>query len=269
MTPTPQQLAACAHVRDSERNLAVRARAGTGKTTLLVQLTEQISGREKALAVAFNKSIAEELRSRVPRRVDVKTLHGLGFAAIQRAWGRRLETDSQRQRSYAREVVPESGNWSKRTVVGTVCKLVSLAMGQLATTPDAVASVMYEYGVLADRGVKPEQYVDWAVQVIARSRTETTAISFDDMVFLPAIEKVMTGANDVVFLDEAQDANPAQKALVLAAVRRGGKVVIVGDDRQAIYRWRGAGDGAFDDLVNELKAEVLPLTWTFRENLSQ
>lgn len=232
MTPTPQQIAACEHVRDSSRNLAVRARAGTGKTTLLVKLTEQISRREKALAVAFNKSIAEELRARVPRHIDVKTLHGLGFAAIQRAWGRRLETDAQRQRSYAREVVPESPSWSHRTVVGTVCKLVSMAMGQLATTPDHVAEVMYEYGILADRGVKPEQYVDWAVQVIARSRAETSAISFDDMVFLPAIEQVMTGAYDVVFFDEAQDANPAQKALLLAAVRRGGKVVIVGDDRQ-------------------------------------
>lgn len=264
MDLTPQQQAACLHVRDSEKNLAVRARAGSGKTTLLKLLTRQISSREKAMAVAFNKSIAEELKTGVPRHVDVKTLHGLGFGAIQRAWGRKLETDSQRQRSYAREVVPESPQWSKRAVVGTVCKLVSLAMGQLATTPERVAEVMFEYGVLPDRGVQPEQYVGWAVTVIGMSRRETSAISFDDMVFLPAIENVATGAYDVVFFDEAQDGNPAQTRLILNAVRRGGKVVIVGDDRQAIYRWRGAGAGAFDSLVQELKADVLPLTWTFR-----
>lgn len=232
MDLTPQQQAACQHVRESERNLAVRARAGSGKTTLLKLLTRQISSREKALAVAFNKSIAEELKTGVPRHVDVKTLHGLGFGAIQRAWGRKLETDSQRQRSYAREVVPESPQWSKRAVVGTVCKLVSLAMGQLATTPDRVAEVMFEYGVLPDRGVQPEQYVGWAVTVIEMSRRETSAISFDDMVFLPAIEDIATGAYDVVFFDEAQDGNPAQTRLILNAVRRGGKVVIVGDDRQ-------------------------------------
>ena len=264
MNPTPQQLAACVHVRDSDRNLAVRARAGSGKTTLLKMLARQISSRERAQAVAFNKDIAETLRKELPRHVNATTLHGLGYAAIQRAWGRSLAIDNNRQRVYAREVVPESREYNYRTVVGTVCRLVSLAMGQLATTPESIAKVMDAYGVLPDKGVLPERYPEWAAAVLVKSRQETASISYDDMVFLPAIENVATGANHVVFFDEAQDANPAQKRLILNAMHRRGKAVIVGDDRQAIYHWRGAGADAFDDLVTDLQADVLPLTWTFR-----
>ena len=65
-------------------------------------------------------------------------------------------------------------------------------------------------------------------------------------------------------LDEAQDANKAQATLVKNSIRRTGKIIFVGDDRQAIYTWRGAGVGAFDQLIHELDADELPLTWTFR-----
>lgn len=250
-------------MRESDKHLAIRARAGTGKTTLLVALAHETSSRETIGAYAFNRSIREELTRRMPPHVGVNTLHGLGYAAIQRAWGR-LAIDGNRQRSLAQRVVPESKAYAKRNVVGTVCHLVQLSMHRLAITGDAVAETMLTYGVLPEKGLKPELYVDWALQVLALSRQQTKAISYDDMVFLPAIENLRTGANHASLFDEAQDGTPAEIRVIRNSIRAKGKVVFVGDDRQGIYWWRGGDASAFDDLVATLEADVLPLTWTFR-----
>jgi len=67
-----------------------------------------------------------------------------------------------------------------------------------------------------------------------------------------------------VFVDETQDLNKAQLALVKRSVKTGGMVVAVGDDRQAIYRWRGADSNAMPNMVKELNAVVLPLSVTYR-----
>jgi superfamily I DNA/RNA helicase len=69
---------------------------------------------------------------------------------------------------------------------------------------------------------------------------------------------------DYVFLDEAQDTSRARRALVKKFLKPNGKLVIVGDDRQAIYGFAGASPDALDELVQEMSAEVLPLTMTWR-----
>jgi ATP-dependent exoDNAse (exonuclease V) beta subunit len=48
------------------------------------------------------------------------------------------------------------------------------------------------------------------------------------------------------------------------AVKRGGRVIAVGDDRQAIYGFRGADSNSLDRLKRELNAKELTLTITYR-----
>jgi hypothetical protein len=70
----------------AHRNLIVRARAGTGKTTTIKQ-SLRVAEEGSMLLCAFNKNIAAELERGVPPGVRVQTLHGVGFAAVRRAWG--------------------------------------------------------------------------------------------------------------------------------------------------------------------------------------
>lgn len=58
--------------------------------------------------------------------------------------------------------------------------------------------------------------------------------------------------------------NAAQIELALKSVRKGGRVLVVGDDRQAIYGFRGADSGSLDRLKAAMGAEELPLTVTYR-----
>jgi DNA helicase II / ATP-dependent DNA helicase PcrA len=70
--------------------LQINAVAGSGKTSTLLRLLEQIPESEHAqtLFCAFNKRIVEELQARAPNSVTVKTIHALGASTLYRHFNR-------------------------------------------------------------------------------------------------------------------------------------------------------------------------------------
>ncbi|MEQ1575905.1 MAG: UvrD-helicase domain-containing protein, partial [Vicinamibacterales bacterium] len=68
----------------------------------------------------------------------------------------------------------------------------------------------------------------------------------------------------LIVVDEAQDMSAPQLEIAQMSLAPGGRMVVVGDDRQAIYRFRGADSNALDRLKTELHASELGLTTTFR-----
>ena len=95
--PSPEQLKIRRWFQSGSGNLIVRARAGCGKTTTILDGVEH-APELRVLLAAFNKAIAQELQARVKsNKVDVKTLHGLGYAFIRDSWGRvQVDTDGRR-----------------------------------------------------------------------------------------------------------------------------------------------------------------------------
>jgi DNA helicase-2/ATP-dependent DNA helicase PcrA len=69
---------------------------------------------------------------------------------------------------------------------------------------------------------------------------------------------------DQVFVDETQDLNAAQIELTLRAIKDGGRILAMGDPRQAIYQFRGADDKAFENVKARLAAIELPLSVCYR-----
>jgi len=96
--------------------------------------------------------------------------------------------------------------------------------------------------------------------VFAKERTPV--IDFADMIFLPLVHRWVRPWFDLVVLDEAQDWTRAMLQLVRGCCRRDGRICIVGDDRQAIYAFRGADSSSLDRLKAELKAAELGLKTT-------
>jgi len=84
------------------------------------------------------------------------------------------------------------------------------------------------------------------------------------MIWLPTIYDLRPKTYDVVFVDEAQDLNNCQRWMIDHTLRKGGRLIAVGDPRQAIYQFRGAGSNVIDDLVATFDAKVLPLSITYR-----
>ena len=72
-------------IENTENHVFINAGAGTGKTTTIVESSGKLPLGTKAAFLAFNKSIADELATKLPEGVVAKTFHAFGFAAIRAA----------------------------------------------------------------------------------------------------------------------------------------------------------------------------------------
>lgn len=250
-------------------NLVVRARAGTGKTTTIIEALNH-APNDKALLAAFNKRIAVELQGRISSpNVEAKTLHALGFAFIRRQWQNvtvDAVVDTDRARAAAGKTAPDE-------MVAMVKKLAGLLKSCAPFTADLaeVGDVALAFDCIPDEEWEEE---GWDVKRVAelaiiardaaKERDERGRISFDDMVFIPIANGFVRPWFTLVVVDEAQDMNYSQLLLARRACKRTGRIVVVGDDRQAIYGFRGADSNGIDRLKEELEATELGLTVTYR-----
>jgi hypothetical protein len=97
---------------------------------------------------------------------------------------------------------------------------------------------------------------------IAAVRKPKDGIDFADMLYLPVRNHWLAKTYDLVVVDEAQDMTVTQLEIARGVCR--GRIVVVGDDRQAIYAFRGADSGSLDRLKAELGAAELGLRTTYR-----
>lgn len=251
---TEQQEQIFDFVSNGAGNAVVEAYAGTGKTTTIVEAVRRVPRGSKVLFVAFNKSIAEELQRRLPG-AQAMTLHSLGLKAVTRACGRR-PIDGDVLKKTIRELLPDA-SFDDRTALA---KLVGACKTDLCDNAHELVND-FDFSDECD----PVRMADLANKLMSAQRTHgTSAIDFDDMVWLPAVNKWNVGAFDFVFVDETQDLSPGQLVLVKRAAGKYGRIVAIGDRRQSIYGFRGADEQAIPRMIEELDAKVLPLSITYR-----
>ena len=264
-----EQTAIHAWFKEGTGNLVVRARAGTGKThTSKAGLS--LAPESRMLYAVFNKKNQLEAQGKITdRRVEVKTLHGVGYACILRAWGKVQPDDVV---EYDR-TVSICGNDAPDEVLGAVQKLVGFLKNAFTDIPtvEQAAEVCDERTIevngFADAskgGWTTEKLAFKAVGVLELSKVkdELNRISFNDMVWLPVACNMVSAQYDLVLIDEAQDMNAPQ--LEMAIRSSNGRVCVVGDDRQCIYGFRGAVQDGLGIMKDLLQASELGLTTTYR-----
>jgi len=243
-------------VKNTTRNLVLLARAGSGKTTTIIEACSLVPGR--AVFLAFNKEIQIELDARVPKNTEALTSHSFGFRAVRKVFGN-LKVNRDRDRDIVLQVLPRSAS---RGDVGQMMKLVSMSKAWLASDVIDVINLANGYGcVPEDDTTSLETWASYALRALELAKKVTREISFDDMVWLPIALNLPVEKADVAFIDETQDWNRCQLELALRAAKR---IIAVGDDRQAIYAFRGADALAMQRITERLDALVLPLNVTYR-----
>lgn len=254
-------------VSEGKGHTVVIARAGSGKTSTIVESFGHVPRGKTVLMCAFNKAIADELSARAPSGVTVSTLHSYGLRACKSAFGWKLEIDRNKVYKILDERFPNqdpktAAGKEAREIVRAANKLVSLAKAALASTAEEIEGLADHYDVQFE--CDASVLFRTCVWVLDQCRERTDVVDFDDMVWLPAVLDLPVRQFDMVFVDETQDLNKAQIELALKACRRGGRIIAVGDDRQAIYQFRGADEHAIPNLVKALKAKTMPLSVTYR-----
>lgn len=249
-------------VRAGTGHTVVLARAGSGKTSTIVEALKHVPQGESALLVAFNKSIAQELGGRAPKGVEVMTLHSYGLRAVK-ARNPRCRIDNDKTKVVASALFGGEAKYFG----AALGKAVSVAKNLLLATEPEVDAVLDAFQIdvpgPATQAAR-NRFVAAVVEVLHKSANGLDLVDFDDMIWLPVRLGLPQQKFDRVFIDETQDLNPCQIALALGCVKPAGRIVAVGDDRQAIYGFRGADKNAIGRVVASLGAKTLPLSITYR-----
>lgn len=274
--PTDEQIA----VRDAARgkqSLMIRAYAGTGKTTTLEFAGKEI--KAPALALAFNVSIKKELERRFAPNFTVKTLNGLGYGALMRAMpGTTFQPpDGRKIGKLVSHVAKDEKIDLMSEAWDGVKSLVMLAMNNGLVPRDEGRPLIEDnetnwLAMMEREGILPDDYSffkNLAYKVLEASNrlTEQGIISFDDQVYYSVCVRGQFPKFPVMVVDEAQDLSPLNHAMLELSKRDDGRLIVVGDPKQAIYAFRGADSQSMARL-RRLKPESewtdLALTLTFR-----
>jgi superfamily I DNA/RNA helicase len=270
--PSPQQATFFSWITDDTGSCVLEAVAGSGKTTTLIQALNLMVGQ--VFFGAYNKKIAEEIAARAPQRqgLFVSTMHAAGFKAWRRA-APRVQVNGDKCRDifrFASDQYPEYTPFE-----GPVLQLVSLAKqaavgiskpaGQRSTWTDLIDHFDIECFDEATSTDNTDLIIKLARKTLERSiERDNDVVDFDDMIYAPLVHNVKMFQHDWVLIDEAQDTNESRRLLALRMLKKGGRLVAVGDRHQAIYGFTGADSDALDLIARAVNAKQLPLTTTFR-----
>lgn len=260
--------------RNGVGHLLVRARAGCGKTTIIMEGVS-LAPEANILIAAFSKIIQIELEKRLKlikrRGITAKTLHAAGLACISRFRnGIKIQFDSTRADEITAAVC---GVNVPSDVMRLVTKLHTKGreIAPHARVLGDLTEVQVQFDCMPDdswanSGFPPERVEELALAAMeyASQIKDGGIIDGSDMIFLPVRNRWLAPLYDMVVVDEAQDMTPAQLEIATGILKPGGRMAIVGDDRQGIFAFRGADSGALDRLKNELGAAELGLKTTYR-----
>lgn len=271
-TPTPEQQAIIEFAQTRTENLCVEARAGAAKTSTLVLLAEALPDT-KILCLAFNKAIAEEMKSRLPANCESKTLHGLGFGVWQKFIGKRCKVEGRKVYFLLSEEIKKIEDPEERA---EAFELMSETLDILRTAKQVgwlPQSYRGHWKPLIDDEefwlslpMEPTGLQQMLVERVARisfSLALEGEIDFDDMIFAPALCSVSWPSFPLTLVDEAQDLSPINHHCLKKMVRNK-RLIAVGDPCQAIYGFRGADAQSMQNLSHRFSMETLKLTVSFR-----
>jgi hypothetical protein len=281
----PQERAAIAFMNGG-RNLQIIAGPGCGKSFFLALLTWIAKSLGLGgIVIAFNKSTVEEAIAKgvIAPGFEVVTSHSAGATIIRNnIRGKMGDVNHSKLHWLLKDVWPTDKVNGVRVKISKAerklrwanynlgKKLIPLYKSQTLNTAEDGKLLMAEFNIEPNGAIVKD--VLSAIPGILKANDLKTAagnVDFNDMISGPLRLGYTPKAHDLVFVDEVQDFSPAQLKLALSLAGDSGRTVMVGDPKQAIYRWRGAASSGMDTALVSLKAhkrgaERLPLLLTYR-----
>lgn len=263
-----EQEAIFAWFRDGSGNCVVQARAGTGKTTTIKQAFSFAPEAGPLLYAVFNKKNQKEAQEKITdARVDVRTLHSLGFFFIKTVWAKAQPDDNvefERLNAVC-SALPDDMVSPLLRLVG-FCKNLFTGIPEVNQVLEVIDSRNLSAPDLLAIEFTDAKMAEIAIAVLRASLVADSLgrVSFNDMVWLPVAAGWVKPLFSLVVVDEAQDMNMPQLMMAERACKPGGRICVVGDDRQAIYGFRGAASDGMHLMKQRLNACTLGLTTTYR-----
>lgn len=297
-----EQIAAIEH---GDGPLLIIAGAGTGKTTVVTERINWLIQKGHAkpseiLALTFTEKAAKEMEERVDKALPygytqlwISTFHSFGDRVLRQEAihigldpGYRLMSEAQSVMFFRKHVFSFSLEYFR----------------PLGNPNKFIGAILEHFSRLKDEDIAPVQYLEWAANYELRItnqeekeegqiegkkylelantykkyeelKTKEGVADFGDLISntlrlfrkRPNILKNYQEQFKYILIDEFQDTNFAQNELAVLLAGKRKNITVVGDDDQAIYRWRGA---AISNIIQFRKrfpgADVVVLTKNYR-----
>ena len=246
-------------VRNGTGNAIVEAVAGSGKTTVIVNATTLIPRKKKIAFLCFNKSISNELKTRLPKHVRVSTLHSVGKSLFYR---NRIDSIVDKKKLYRiikHTLEDFKDHYEKRELEDFLSDVIpKVKQTMCGTDKESLQSLpsYYASSITDDRAK--------LVDIVLNECLETDTIDFDDMIWLPVVKNFDAPKYDWLLIDEAQDLSKTQFELIKMLCNDHTRIVAVGDSKQAIYLFRCADSSSMRNFKEYFNATEFPLSICYR-----
>ena len=267
-------------VANPSQHLLVLAGAGSGKTRVLVHRIAWLLEAEQAspfsiLAVTFTNKAAREMRHRIESLMGqafgamwVGTFHGLAHRLLRTHWEEAgliqdfqiLDSDDQLRliKRINRELQIDEERWPAKQCQWYINgqKDEGLRAANIDDFGDEYTKTMLRiyraYEIACDRG----GMIDFG-EILLRSH--------ELWLKNPQILDHYQRRFQHILVDEFQDTNSIQYAWLQVLAGRGSNLMVVGDDDQSIYGWRGAKIENIQQFSNDFAgAQLVKLEQNYR-----
>lgn len=244
-------------VLQTEGPVLVTAGAGSGKTRLLTHriaylICEKGVNPENILAITFTNKAANEMKTRVERMVAgaknvwISTFHSMCVTILRQHISKLDSSYNSRFSIYT--------DTEKDKVLKDIFHDFSI------TDENTKKSILYHISNIKNKNTTVEEYAvgindsvdsQTLVDVVNKyndTLRKSNALDFDDLLVLTY--KLLKNLDDVrefyqnkfkyIHIDEFQDTNTVQYDIASILARKWGNILVVGDEDQCIYGWRGA-----------------------------
>lgn len=260
--------------------MCILACAGSGKTSVLTHLIAkrildgEIRDPRKLLVTTYSVAGREELEIRINKllkalgmnvRVEIRTLHSAYRYMLQQigACGQLIE--GWKRTALLREGAKVNNIKLDDETLQKLDSLLSYQINNMLTNEALFKQYVY------DIDLTPEQYIAIS-KYYNQAKTEHGVIDFDDMQLL-VYTYLKTNADarnlfrnlwDDFYIDEFQDVSKIQFEILKMQLKDEEKLVVIGDDDQCIYAWRGADPSIIQNICGYYDINRFILSTNYR-----
>lgn len=256
------QQAIFSFIENGVGNAVVQAVAGSGKSTTIVECMNRIPAGKTSIFLAFNKAIAEELKE---RGVNARTFHSLTYSPVMQTRKARNIEAAKLRNVFENKVSGDEAHLYTSFVTRMVGLGRQAGVGCLVVDTAQVWIDLADHHEIELENENAEfgRAIELCSKLLSWSNADPR-VDFDDLLYFAVKDGLSLAKFDFVFIDEAQDTNAIQRAILRKIIKPTSRIVAVGDKAQAIYGFRGADSDSLDMIADEFDCKRLPLTVSYR-----
>lgn len=280
---SPEQLSVATHV---DGPLLVVAGPGSGKTRVLTErirhLLTSVPGHFRILALTFTNKAADEMKERLAdlgqerERAFIGTLHGFCLEMLTER-GKLVGIEGApnifEQMKDRREVLERAVQ--DDPFLSAALEDIDAAKERKRRVDNWLSSIAYVKSHPITCAIVEDEEIRRVIEAYDAGMRASNAYDFDDLLLLtyrlltdnPKLGDIYRRLYKFICIDEAQDMNEAQYALVCALCGDTHRdVMMVGDPRQSIYGFNKSGPEYMNRFGIEFGARRVELTANFRSS---